>query len=479
MKPKDNDDKRAVCAACAEQSGDEERGERQNAAKKNKRKRTVRTAVLSVTVALAVGAIAGLSVALVYSEGMNDLRAEYMRDMEGVYTRHYYDLADSANELDVNLGKLAAANTAAAQQDILYDVWSAASLAGVSLSAFRGGEEGVMQASKFVGQTGDYAHYLAKRLDDGSPLSAEELQKLGKLREMTGVLKGALENTREGMAEGRLFLGDGGMLDEFTGAFDAFVDPEVEYPQMIYDGPFSDATEHRECKALEGMKEISAEEGAALVAKYVPGAGDVEYYDRTESDVVTLNYTLSTDEGEGFVQLTERGGIMVSYNLNPERAAAAEGDPELCAAALAFAKNAGFGELAVVWCASAHGVTYVNLTPLENGVVLYPDLIKVKLDEGSGKVIGLDAMHYVYNHTARDLPAAKLTLADAEARLPLPAVGGGRPALIPTDGTREVLTYEFECESGGTYFVYIDALTGEEANILYVIDDRDRGLMLM
>ena len=248
---------------------------------------------------------------------------------------------------------------------------------------------------------------------------------------------------------------------------------------MIYDGPFSDATEHRECKALEGMKEISAEEGAALVAKYVPGAGDVEYYDRTESDVVTLNYTLSTDEGEGFVQLTEKGGIMVSYNLNPERAAAAEGDPELCAAALAFAKNAGFGELAVVWCASAHGVTYVNLTPLENGVVLYPDLIKVKLDEGSGKVIGLDAMHYVYNHTARDLPAAKLTLADAEARLPLPAVGGGRPALIPTDGTREVLTYEFECESGGTYFVYIDALTGEEANILYVIDDRDRGLMLM
>ena len=140
MKPKDNDDKRAVCAACAEQPGDEDRSDRQSAAKKNKRKRTVRTAVLSVTVALAVGAIAGLSVALVYSEGMNDLRAEYMRDMEGVYTRHYYDLADSANELDVNLGKLAAANTAAAQQDILYDVWSAASLAGVSLSAFRGGE---------------------------------------------------------------------------------------------------------------------------------------------------------------------------------------------------------------------------------------------------------------------------------------------------------------------------------------------------
>ena len=51
-------------------------------------------------------------------------------------------------------------------------------------------------------------------------------------------------------------------------------------------------------------------------------------------------------------------------------------------------------------------------------------------------------------------------------------------ALIPLDATREVLTYEFECESGGTYFVYIDAMTGEESNILYVIDS-EQGTVLM
>ena len=185
------------------------------AAKRNKRKRTARTVVASITVALAVGAIAGLSVALAYSEDMNDLRAEYMRDMEGVYTRNYYDLLDSANDLDVKLGKLNAASTAAAQQEILYDIWGAASLAGVNLSAFAGGEEGVMQASKFVGQTGDYAHYLAERLDDGEPLTAEERETLGKLREMAGVLKSALDDTRAGIDEGRLFLGEGGMLESF------------------------------------------------------------------------------------------------------------------------------------------------------------------------------------------------------------------------------------------------------------------------
>ena len=200
MKRREEEDKKAALVAYAEQLGEEEKSaDRQNAAKKNKQKRTAKTVMLSVVTALSVGAIAGLSVALAYSENMNRLRAEYMYEMEGVYTRHYYDLADSADELDVNLGKLAAADTAAAQQDILYDIWGAANLAGVSLSAFRGGEEGVMQASKFVGQTGDYAHYLAKRLESGEPLSPEELQKLGKLREMTRVLKSALESTRSGV----------------------------------------------------------------------------------------------------------------------------------------------------------------------------------------------------------------------------------------------------------------------------------------
>lgn len=453
--------------------------DKQSTAKKNKRKRTARTVVASVTVALAVGAIAGLSVALAYSENMNHLRAEYMRDMESVYTRNYYDLLDSANDLEVKLSKLDAASTAAAQQEILYDVWGAASLAGVNLSAFAGGEEGVMQASKFVGQTGDYAHYLAERLDDGEPLTAEERATLSKLRSMADVLKQALDDTRVGINEGRLFLGDGGMLETFTGAFDAFVDPEVEYPQMIYDGPFSDALEHRECKALTDTQTVTAEQGAELVGKYIPAAEEVEYYDRTESDIVTLNYKVVTDEGTGFAQITEAGGLLVSYNLRPERAAVSESYPEHCAAALAFARGAGYDNLAVVWCAAAQNTVYVNLTPVQDGVVLYPDLIKVKVDRASGTVTGLDAMHYVFNHTARTLPEAGISLAEASERVTLPKVSEGRLALIPVDETKEVLTYEFECEQDGTYFVYIDAQTGAEVNILYVIDDVDRGAMLM
>lgn len=453
--------------------------EREHPRKRAKARRTAKAVAGGLTAAVVVGAIAGLSVALVYSENMNKLRAEYMNEMEGVYARNYYDLLDSANDLDVKLAKLAAANTAAAQREILYDVWSAASLAGVSLSAFEGGEDGVMQASKFIGQTGDYAHYLAESLEDGEPLNAEEREKLSKLREMAGVLKDTLESTRTGMSDGRLFLGDDGMLETFTGAFDAFVDPDVDYPELIYDGPFSDALEHRECKATEGMSEVSAEEGAELVAKYIPAAKKVEFYDRTESDVVTLNYAVTTDEGEGFAQITEQGGLLVAYNLNPGKVAVSDSFPQHCAAALKFAAGAGYEDLAVVWCSEAQGTVFVNLAPVACGAVIYPDLIKVKVDAASGTVTGLDALHYIYNHTEREIPAPALTLAEAAQRITLPLVTEGRLALIPLDETREVLTYEFECEDCGTYFVYIDAMTGEEANILYVVSDTDTGTALM
>lgn len=461
-------------AECAEA----ETGSAASAPKKNKKSKKVRTALTGVVVAVAVGAIAGLSVALYYSENVNKMQARYMRDMESVYSRSYHDLLDSANDLDVKLGKLNAAGTAKAQQNILYDVWSAANLAGNSLAAFQGGEEGVMKATKFVGQLGDYAHYLAERMEDGEPLSAEERNTLYKLREVAAVLKDALKTVQTGMDEGRLFLEDGGMLDEFTGAFDAFSKPDFEYPQMIYDGPFSDSLEDRDCKALKGLGKITEEKGAEILRKLVPSAENVEFYDRTESDIVTLNYSFDTESGRGFAQISEQGGLLVACNMATEQTAADGNYPEHCAAAIKFAGDAGYDNLSVVWCAASHGIVYVNLAPVQNGVVLYPDLIKVKVDESGGSVVGLDATHYIYNHTARDIPAPAISAQEAASKVILPKVSDAVLALIPLDETREVLTYEFECESNGTYFVYIDALTGDEANILYVIDS-EQGTVLM
>ena len=109
-----------------------DKNESAKAQKKTSAKKKVRTALMSTVIALSASAIAGLSVALYYSEQRAGEQQSYISSMEAVYSRSYYDLLDSANDLEVQLMKLRAAGTPEAQSRILYDVWQTATSASPS-----------------------------------------------------------------------------------------------------------------------------------------------------------------------------------------------------------------------------------------------------------------------------------------------------------------------------------------------------------
>ena len=80
----------------------------------------------------------------------------------------------------------------------------------------------------------------------------------------------------------------------------------------------------------------------------------------------------------------------------------------------------------------------------------------------------------------RNLDKPSISEKDARGNLSIEPIAEGRLTLIPEGGgQKETLCYEYQCESEGTYFVYIDAMTGAETEILYVIDDVDQGQSLM
>ena len=56
-----------------------------------------------------------------------------------------------------------------------------------------------------------------------------------------------------------------------------------------------------------------------------------------------------------------------------------------------------------------NGVLTVNFAATQNGVILYPDLIKVGVALDKGRVVSYDAKGYIMNHTDRNLPAVKIT----------------------------------------------------------------------
>ena len=436
---------------------------------------------LGATLGLFASAIVGLSVALYYSMQEIYTHETYQRQMEAVYSRAYYDLLSGASDLGNNLRKLSISSTPTMQQYLLTQVWSAASLAENNLSVFEAQDESMLAAQKFVNQLGDYSHSLALKVAEGESLSADDRVTLRKMGELADVYKGAIDKISTSLQNGGSFVGDNAVLDNFASAFKEFSEPSIEYPEMIYDGPFSDALEDRKPVALIG-EQISEEQARVqlLLCLKDRDVQDVEYMGEADGEIKCYNYSFLLDGDMAFAQIGKFGGALVLMNSTSQdsltNAVHIEAGETCQQAALAFAKRLGFDNMQVVWSCSARGECVINLAPMQNDVILYSDLVKIKVRERDSKVIGADCTHYAFNHKVRNLPTPNLSSEDASKILSIPTVSEGRLALIPLRGNREVLTYEFECELDGTYFVYIDAMTGREANILYVIEDNDVGM---
>jgi len=81
-------------------------------------------------------------------------------------------------------------------------------------------------------------------------------------------------------------------------------------------------------------------------------------------------------------------------------------------------------------------ISYVHTM---DGILIYPDLLKVKVALDNGEVIGYEAMGFYMNNRERNLPTPKLTIDDAQARLNKQLkVVSRRAALIPLPNGQEV-----------------------------------------
>ena len=144
--------------------------------------------------------------------------------------------------------------------------------------------------------------------------------------------------------------------------------------------------------------------------------------------------------------------------------------------ALDFAKRNGIEKAKIVWQEELNNQAYFNIAPIVDNVIIYPELVKVKVDMEYGNVIGYDAITYFTNHTSRELGGA----GDLEVTLPSGfTLKEKQLVLAPLDYNREVLCYEYEAEKEGiTYYFYFNAKTGKEENILKVVETNDSSKLM-
>ena len=114
----------------------------------------------------------------------------------------------------------------------------------------------------------------------------------------------------------------------------------------------------------------------------------------------------------------------------------------------------------------------INYAAVENNVILYPDLIKVKIALDNGEICSVECSGYIYNHVKRNNVIPRLTEEEARSKVNSNIdIKYSGLAIIPLENNEEVLTYEFRGKiNDKEVLVYINADTGEEENILVILE---------
>ena len=438
-----------------------------------------KSAVVGLSLAVAILSATTLGLGVAYGVTQDKVDA-YGTQLESVYQKNYYELVDNVNNADMEMSKLLNATNSAYQKKMLTEIASASKNMQNNIALLPLTGEDVLESVRFVNQLSGYTTILEEKLANGEDLTEEDLAMLQELHIALISMKDNLNDISMNMRDGYSILTASnemnGDLNVFTVDFNKIKANDVDYPTMIYDGPFSDSVVNKKIKGLNGQ-EVTSEDAGAVLGKVFKDISSYTYNGKTEGKFETYNFDVVTsDNQEFYAQVTIQGGHVLTVSgqnaSDVKNFDMATGEK----IALEFAKANGVENPEIVWSEELNNQAYFNITPKENGIILYPDLVKVKVDLEYGNVIGYDAISYYTNHTDRNLGSAS----DVTVSLPSGfTVITKRLVLAPLDYNREVLCYEYQCEKEGiTYYFYFNAKTGEEENILKVVETTDSSKLM-
>ena len=419
-----------------------------------------------------------LSIYLALDYGIQAQRSA--QALEDAYAQRVLETQEHLQAIGLKLGKAPVAADARTQVELLAGISRQADSVVSGLSALPLSHIAMSDTLKFCNQLSEYAMVLALSVAAGQPLTEQETAELVSLESQCALLTGQFATARETMvAESlRLTARPGVFYAEAQAAqrpLEQVADPDngMDYPSMIYDGAFSDARHYGSPKAL-GEGRIDQRQAMEAARAFVGEERVRSVEAAPDSGGALASYGVKLTLNDGVVlnaEVTRQGGKMLW--MVPEHAAFEPGwTLEECAeAARDFLLDRGYGEMEANHYQVYDGLAVINFVAVQDGVLLYPDLVKVQVRMDTGEVVGLEANNYLMNHTERTGLSPALSgeqaLEKASSRL---EAGQARLCVIPyREGER--LCYEVPGRyEGREYRVYIDALTGEEAEVLMMVD---------
>ena len=246
---------------------------------------------------------------------------------------------------------------------------------------------------------------------------------------------------------------------------------------------FSEHITSNEKKGLTG-DDISEEEAKQKVTEFIGNdqIQDIQNLGFSENATIPVyDFSITNNDGNNInVSISQKGGHIVAMNSDRDVNVESISQEEANEKGKTFLTEKGFPNMTETYFLKQDGIVTINYAYTQDGVIMYPDLIKVKVALDNGEVLGIETTGYLNNHTQRDVSNVKISAETAKQSLNknLQIESEGL-AVIPTEWQTEILCYEFKGKvEDREFLVYINAENGREEDIL-IITDTPNGTLAM
>ena len=408
---------------------------------------------------------------------------KYKQASENSYNMAFYELVDYVQNVETYLAKSLISSTPEHGAETLTNLWREANLAQAYLSRLPIESQELENTEKFLNQVSDYSYSLSRKNIYNDELTEEDFKNLKDLHSYSVELENTLNQLSDDLNSGRFKWDE--LTDKGEMAFaqqvdniskESFSNLEEnfhEYSGLIYDGAFSEHLTNQEKKGLTG-EDIEEEKAKQIAEEFIGKEKIKEISNLGFSENATIpayDFSITNQEDETIqISISKKGGHIVAMNSNREVNSEIISQEEAVQKGKEYLASKGFDNIRETYYLKQEGITTVNYAATQEGVVMYPDLIKVKIALDDGEILGVETTGYLNNHTQRDLTKIKITKEEAKNNLnPDLDIQSEGLAVIPTEWQSEILCYEFKGKvEDREFLVYINAENGREEDVLMI-----------
>lgn len=405
--------------------------------------------------------------------------------INSIYSKSFLELADSVREIDNCLSKGAVSHSPEYLTELSDKIYVQSYSAMSNLGQLPVNHIELDNTSKFLSQVGDFTYNLSKRVSEGHTITDDEQKSLARLSKYASSLADKLYKLEDSMFKDGMNFDSQNTQKVFANAkksvdmgesFQSVEENFQDYPSLIYDGPFSDHIARMEALHIKGEKEITRVQAEEKIKEFIPHnkIKKISYSGSTNGTIPSYKYTVTdNDNVRTSMEISRHGGFVVNMLKNRD---VKENNIDLKSAIIKggeYLTKMGIHSMTESYYEIKDNVITVNYAYRENGITMYPDLVKLKIALDNGEMLGFESKGYLMAHTEeRNLNPVTLTIEEAKNRVSSAVeIVSMNMAVIPKNGGREVLCYEFVTKlNDNKFIIYINATDGKEEQILMLME---------